>query len=111
MDRQQRKVLGAKIREAYKGTGWTQEQFATKAGVPLRTISSLVRGERIPQLETIEAAMRALGLEPDPAEVEESWPADVKLFLNVMGLYLMARPAEERGRIMTDIAEAIFRTD
>jgi transcriptional regulator with XRE-family HTH domain len=52
--------LGASlIREARERAGLTQQDLATRAGVPQSTVSVYERGIRIPTLPTLERLLRA----------------------------------------------------
>ena len=49
------------VREARERAGLTQQDLATRAGVPQSTVSVYERGIRIPTLPTLERLLRAAG--------------------------------------------------
>ncbi len=68
--------------------------------------------------DTIRAFMSILHIEDQAGdeareetreETREEWPAVVKVFLDVMGLFLSAKPADERLQLMRDITRQIVR--
>jgi transcriptional regulator with XRE-family HTH domain len=102
--------LATRARQARKARGWTQQQLAEAPGVHLRTISGFERRETArPHPENLRAIIAALELEDDAAGDEvaadsrEEWPQDVRVFLDVMGLFLSAIPESERQAIMHDL--------
>lgn len=109
MDRQQREEFAKRIRTAFAESGMTQPDLAFKSGVPLRTVHAVLRGERVPHEDNIIPLARALGIEVKPEDVREAWPKDVKLFLDTVGLVLMAMPEDERDHIMRTLTTCLVR--
>lgn len=100
--------LIARFRQLRDDEGWTQETLAEESGVALRTVSDVLRGRSIPNEGTAEKLGRALGLQRGPAQVEETWPEDIKTFLRIMGIYLNGLSDLDRENAMREITERIF---
>jgi transcriptional regulator with XRE-family HTH domain len=57
-------VLGANIRRLRKAKGLTQEQLAHEAGMAMRYVAGVERGEENPSLRFLVKIAEALGSEP-----------------------------------------------
>lgn len=57
-------VLGANIRRLRKAKGLTQEQLAHEAGMAMRYVAGVERGEENPSLKFLVKIAEALGTEP-----------------------------------------------
>lgn len=73
------------------------------AGVSLRAYAAFEKGENVPQQKNLEAILRVLPVEASQLDLSgareatvESWPADVRVFLDVMGAFLTTMEEEER---------------
>ncbi len=55
----------ASLRESRKERGWSQTHLANLLGVSYQYIGKLERGERTPQLSTLEAIATALNVTPN----------------------------------------------
>jgi transcriptional regulator with XRE-family HTH domain len=53
------------LRELRKNAGLTQEELATKAGVPLTSLRGHEQGQRIPSWASVVKLARALGVSTD----------------------------------------------
>lgn len=105
--------LGDAVRAARKRKRWGQQQLADEAGVSLGVISNLERKKTRPQPENERTILRALGIETtDDAdhydEERRDWPADVAVFLDVMGLFLTATPEAGRADIIHDLTRQVM---
>ena len=105
-------ALAVKVRRVRRAKRWTQTDLARAAGVHLATISGFERRAYAPQPEDLRAILAALGIEDEtgddvPAEAREEWPADVKVFLDDMGLFLTAYPPTEREQLMRVISRQV----
>lgn len=91
----------ARLRDA---RGWSQQRLADESGVPKRTIQE-VEGDKVaqPQRRTKLKLAAALDIEGDPDETRESWPTDVKVYLDIMGAFLSALPEARRLEVMSAI--------
>lgn len=97
--------LVARIRDE---KGWKQKDLAARAKVPLRTLQSIESGEtQKPQRATRIALNEALGIEGDVQQERESWPADVQIFLDMMGAWLTSMPEGQRLSRMRDLTVQI----
>lgn len=56
--------LGDMVREKRKGHGITQERLAEKVNVTTGMIGQIERGETMPSVETLEALIRQLDIDP-----------------------------------------------
>jgi transcriptional regulator with XRE-family HTH domain len=85
--------LGASlIRQARERAGLTQQELATRAGVPQSTVSVYERGIRVPTLPTLERLLRAAGF---TVEVE---------------LVPAGPDAQRNGALLVDLLELADRT-
>ena len=57
-------ILGANIRRLRKAKGLTQEQLAHEAGMAMRYVAGVERGEENPSLRFLVKIAEALGTEP-----------------------------------------------
>jgi transcriptional regulator with XRE-family HTH domain len=57
-------VVGANVRRLRKAKGLTQEQLAHEAGVAMRYVAGVERGEENPSLRFIVKIAKALDAEP-----------------------------------------------
>lgn len=56
-------MLASLVRQHRRERGFTQEQLAEEAGLSVRSIQDLERGLSVPQRDTVERLVRALGLQ------------------------------------------------
>jgi len=114
MDRRTREAYAQRVREVFseqlRSSGMTQEDLAERAGVPLRTLNGMLRGESVPNDPTLLPVMRVLGIAPTPDQVRESWAEPVRTFLDVMGVFLSRVDPLEQRQIMHEIAERIAKS-
>lgn len=104
---------GERFRSRRKTLKLTQGAVAEAAGVGLRTVQNFEGGGAVPQPANRTAMWAALGVnitdeESDVEVVERSWPADVSVFLDVMGAYLTRFDEAERLRIIHSVTRQIF---
>ena len=57
-----RNKLGKRVRELRKQHGWSQEEFADKAGLHRTYIGSVERGEQNVSIDNIERLAKTLGV-------------------------------------------------
>lgn len=112
MDRDQRaefaQRLEARFRQLRDDEDWTQDMLAAESGVPLRTVSDVLRGASVPNVGTLTKLGRAMGIEPTPMLEREKWPADVRVWLDMMGLFLAQMPEQQREAIMGEISRRLI---
>lgn len=104
--------LRTEVRNTRKRRGWTQQDLADAAGVYIGTISNFERGAVAPQPHILRDILKALDLEREAGDAQASetrseWPADIKTFLDIMGLFLAAIPEGERTEVMRDITRQV----
>lgn len=108
--------LAARARRERKRRGWTQQEVADRTGVvSLGTVSNFERGVYAPQPAHLRAILRVLDLELESGdaqaeETRQSWPADVRVFLDVMGVFLTALPDERRAQMIHDLTRKVLST-
>jgi transcriptional regulator with XRE-family HTH domain len=107
MNREQRGEYARRLVKKYEELGWTQDQLAEEARLSQRAVSAFVRHETTPNEATLNAIARAVGYSPDPDDIRAAWPTDVSVFLDLLGVWLMARPEAERRIIMRDMARQV----
>lgn len=106
--------LRERVRERRRELGWTQQRVADEAGVSHRTYQGFESGQTTPQGGNLRAILRALGLDQEAAitaateEHREEWPGDVRVFLDMIGAYLMTLEQGERDRYMYDQTRRII---
>lgn len=104
--------LADRVRAERRERKWTQQDLAREANVSLRTVSGFERREVEPQAANLRAMLHVLGIEAEAGdaiadETREEWPADVKVFLDVVGLFLVALPEDARAHVMHDVIRQI----
>ena len=57
-----RKKFGKRLRQLREERGWSQEEFADRAGLHRTYVSAVERGVRNPTLSVLERLARALGV-------------------------------------------------
>lgn len=62
MSKSLRNKLGKKVRELRRNRGWSQEDFADKAGLHRTYIGSVERGEQNISIDNIEKIAKTLGV-------------------------------------------------
>lgn len=106
-------ALADAVRAARKRKRWGQQELADRAEVSLGVVSNLERKKTRPQPMNERAILTALGIEtPEDAQVHEEerrrWPADVAVFLDVMGLFLTGIPERARAEIIHDLTRQVM---
>jgi transcriptional regulator with XRE-family HTH domain len=91
----------------------TQEQVAASVGMSARAYQMFEGGQTNPQPANLQAIVTFLGLENPPSNgdgerPELGWPADVQVFLDMMGAYLVAMPRAQRLALIHDVTRQIF---
>lgn len=107
-----------RVRIERKKRHWTQQDLADRTGVSLRAIQNYEGGKSVLQAPNLRTVLAALDIDPDDdppgdevaAETRNSWPAEVSVFLDMLGAYLMTMPEERRLRSIHDMTRMIFNT-
>lgn len=90
---------------------WTQDAVAKRAGVSKRTYGMFEKGQGSPQGKTLRAILRVFDMDETPEDTRdatlESWPADIGVFLDMMGAFLATMPEAERLAFMHDATRRI----
>jgi putative transcriptional regulator len=89
-----------RLKELREAAGLTQKQLAEKAGVGLRTVSSLEQALYEPVWSTVLALARALGVEVQAFVVQQGRQGEAQSFT-------AAPPKRGRGRPRKDAAPAV----
>jgi transcriptional regulator with XRE-family HTH domain len=107
--------LAARVRDARRARGWTQERLAEESGVKLRSISSFENGHSTPQPANLRKILRVLGLTDEggdvlefPTKMPREWPRDIEVFRDMLAAYLATVPEDERLTIIHDLTRQIF---
>ena len=110
--------LGKRVRTERKKRKLTIPELAELAGVTRNTIGGFERGKSFPQKSNLDQIMKALSIHIDENGVEPTgptvdtggWSGDVRVALNVIGLYLETFPAgEERDAHIDALVKAALR--
>ena len=111
MNAEQRQQIGNKVEEARKVKGWYQKDLAEAAGVAVNTVRALEKGESV-SAGTIRKVLDAVGVEPvADARRREGFPPDVQMVLDLVGMYLVALPEEERAAVAYSITRMLMERD
>lgn len=98
---------GDRIRNAREERGWTQDELATRSGVPKRTIQEIENGRVMkPQRATDLKLRQALDMEGDAARERSEWPEDVAAIVDIVGAYLMTLTPAERITWISDFVRS-----
>lgn len=104
--------LVERVRDARKEQGLTQQQLADKAGVSLRTYQNFEGRVGSPQGGNLRAILNAVGIDATSEETaeatRESWPADIRVFLDMVGAYLATMTEDDRESWMYAATRQIF---
>ena len=111
MDAQHADAVGEQIVAAREAKGWTQAQLAKETGLTDSTIRKVERGERV-RPGTLRRILDEVGVEP-AAEVQSrvGFPPDVQVVLDLVGMYLVALPEEERAAVAYSITRMLMERD
>lgn len=115
MDEEQRRQLGARLRDARKQRGWSAKQFGQAAGgIAENTVLSIEAGNRA-QEGKIAALCAAAGVD-QPLQGErvlslEGLPDDVIAFLLVAHKRLPLYSDNARSRVLADIYPRMIEAD
>lgn len=95
----EQKKLGQRVRTERKRRRLKIEELAEMAGVTKNTVGNFERGMSFPQRSNLDQILRVLNISVEPEEesgrptVEDGgWSGDVRIALNVIGLYLESYP-------------------
>lgn len=104
-------VTGHRIVEAREALGWSQAELAERTGFTDNTIRKVERGERV-RPGTLRRILDEVGVEP-AAEVQSrvGFPPDVQVVLDLVGMYLVALPEEERASVAYSITRMLMERD
>jgi transcriptional regulator with XRE-family HTH domain len=111
MNAERAQVTGHRIVEAREALGWSQAELAERTGFTDNTIRKVERGERV-RPGTLRRILDEVGIEP-AAEVQSrvGFPADVQVVLDLVGMYLVALPEEERAAVAYSITRMLMERD
>lgn len=103
-------TYGQRVRALRKAKGWTQEELADASGVAYRTVQDIEADKRArPQRGTVLALNRALEIEGDPDDTRASWPADVQVFLDIVGAFLSTMDPDQRHAAIREMTAHLVR--
>ena len=89
-------TYGQRVAQLREELGDTQEEFAERTGVPLRTLQDIENGKVTrPQRKTRQLLDAAFGL-ADLEPTFSNWPSDVDGFTKLLGAFLSALPEDRR---------------
>lgn len=110
MNMESREAFAKRLVDKFRELGWSQDRLAEESGISPRAVSDFARRTRTPNEETLDAIAKAMKVAPDPNDVRNSWPKEMRVFLDLIGVWLMARPEVEREALMRDLARQIAET-
>ena len=107
MDLSQRQEVAQEILAARESRGWSAATLAKKAGISPTTMTKVSNAESV-HPGTITKLRDALGIEPlTVVAAREGYPADVAMVQEVVGMWLMAVPEEDRPAAVRDFIACI----
>lgn len=110
MDLSQRQEVAQEILVARESRGWSAATLAKKAGISPTTMTKVSNAESV-HPGTISKLRDALGIEPlTVVGAREGYPADVELVRDVVAMWLMAVPADERPAAVKEFIASIVTT-
>lgn len=104
-------ALADTVRSARKAKKWGQQELADRAHVSLGVVNNLERAKTRPQPANLRSIFGALDLETEENGREEetrSWPPDVAVALDVIGLVLTALPEQERSEKIKQLTRQLL---
>lgn len=104
--------LPARVRAIRRSRGWTQPQMAEAAGMKPRAYQMFEGRQSTPQPENLRGILRAAGLNGDDMDGtagRSELPRDIKVFLDMLGAYLMSLPEARRLEIVHNLTRQIFQ--
>lgn len=117
MNEQEQRALAARVRDERKRRKLTLKELAAMAGVSENTVGNMERGTSFPQGANLTAILAILGITPVSDDVppddqrpgiDSTWSPDVRVALDVIGLYLEGFPPEEREAHIANIVRGIM---
>jgi transcriptional regulator with XRE-family HTH domain len=105
--------LHVQVEDARESRGWTQEELAERANVPLRTYSSFANGHTRMQARGLARVLAALDMTSDLQQLEtreatlEGFPADIQVFTDTVAAFLSTMPEAERRAFINDTIRRI----
>lgn len=110
MKQTERAEFARRLRARYEGLDMPNKQawLIEESGVPERTVQDFTAGEGVPQEKTLTKIAKALGVRRDDVAEREAWPEDVKVFVDIVGMYLTQLPPEKRTRRIGDLTRAMI---
>lgn len=103
VNQEQLRQLGHKVVEVRKAKGWNQAALAEQAGMTDTTIRKIERGDSV-SAKYLRRVLDVLEIEPlAETYARVGYPADVELVRDLIGMYLVAIPQEDRAGVAHDI--------
>ena len=90
------------------------ESLVNVVSVSLGTVQNFETGKTKPQRDHLDAILNALDLDLEDSEVADltrsQFTPDVRVFRDVMGVYLMSLPEDQRTAVIHDLTRQIFNS-
>lgn len=107
MDEPTRRDWAARVRRERESQGISRAELAAAAGISMKTLANLERGDHAPQEGTLRAVLRALGIDDHDPQID----ADTDALLVLLGSLIRRLPpdyvAEWASRVTGELAAAI----
>ena len=108
MNTEQLRAVGSQIVAAREAHGWSQTDLAQRTGFTDSTIRKVERGIKVAP-GTLRKVLETVGIEPlAPAQKRAGFPADVELVRDLIGMYLVALPEDQRSEVAFAITRLLM---
>lgn len=101
--------VGVRVREIRKARGMSAATLAESAHVAPNTISAIENGKAV-RPSSLKAVLDALEIEPLAEGGDaRTYPDDVELVRDLVGMYLVALPVDERPAVAFEITRFLMQ--
>lgn len=108
MDDEQRQSIARQVLAAREAAGMNQRELCKRAGVAQKTLVAVENGRSV-RPGSLRKIQDALGIEPISEQVARGLdPASVHLTLDIVRMWLLGMPTDEREQAASDLVGFIM---